>query len=123
MGSAAEAEIGTCYINARELLPICVCAEEMGNPQVPTPLLVDNITALGFAKKTIKQKMSKAIGMRLYLIQYKKDQGQFTIYWRPVKNNLAGYHSKYHPPSHQTVMQPTILHYPHYVNCLTQCLM
>ena len=26
MGSAAEYEIGTCYINARELLPIRVCA-------------------------------------------------------------------------------------------------
>ena len=27
MGSVAEAEIGTCYINARELLQILVCAE------------------------------------------------------------------------------------------------
>ena len=26
MGSAAEYEIGTCYINARDLLPIRVCA-------------------------------------------------------------------------------------------------
>ena len=79
MGSAIEAEIGTCYINARDLIPICVCAEEMGHPQVPTPLQVDNTTALGFANKDIKQKMSKAIGMRLYLIQYKK--GSRTIHY------------------------------------------
>ena len=54
LGSAAEAEIGTCYINARELLPIRVCAEEMGHLKVPTPLQVDNTTSLGFANKTIK---------------------------------------------------------------------
>ena len=88
MRSVEEAEIGTFYINALELLPIRVCAEEMGHPKVPTPLQVDNTTALGFANKNIKQKMSKAIDMRLYWIQDRKDQGQFTIYWSPVKTTL-----------------------------------
>ena len=45
MSSAAEAEIGAGYINAREALPIRVCLEEMGHPQLPTPLAVDNTTA------------------------------------------------------------------------------
>ena len=66
MGSAAEAEIGAGYINARELLPIRVAAIEMGHPQLPTPIQVDNSTAVGFTNKTIKQKMSKAIDMRFY---------------------------------------------------------
>ena len=88
LGSAAEAEIGTCYINAHELLPIRVCAEEMGHPKPPTLLQVDNTTSLGFANKNIKQEMTKAIDMRLYWIQDRKDQGQFTIYWSPVKTTL-----------------------------------
>ena len=36
MGSAAEAEIGAGYSNARELLPIQTTAIEMGHPQPPT---------------------------------------------------------------------------------------
>ena len=69
MGSAAEAEIGASYMNAQESLPIRVCLEEMGHPQPPTPIQVDNTTAVGFANKTIKQKRSKAIDMRFYWIQ------------------------------------------------------
>ena len=89
MGSAAEVEIGAGYINARELLPIRVAAIEMGHPQPPTPIQVDNSTAVGFANKTIKQKISKAIDMRFYWIQDRTNQGQFTIYWSPGVTNLA----------------------------------
>ena len=80
MGSAAEAEIGDGYINVRELLPIRTSAIDMGHPQHPTPLQVHNSTAVGFANKTIKQKMSKAIDMRFYWLQDRTDQGQFKIY-------------------------------------------
>ena len=66
MSSAAEAEIGAGYINAREALPIRVCLEEMGHPQLPTPLAVDYTTAIDFANKTIKQRMSEAIDMHSY---------------------------------------------------------
>ena len=55
MGSAAETEIGASYMNAQESLPIRVCLEEMGHPQPPTPIQVDNTTAVGFANKTIKK--------------------------------------------------------------------
>ena len=95
----------------------------MGHPQGPNPLQVDNTTALGFANKNIKQKMSKAIDMRLYWIQDRKDQGKFTIYLSPGTKKLAGYNRNHHPNSHHTVMQPKILHYLHYVSYLTQFLM
>ena len=123
MGSVVEAEIGAGYINARKLLPIRVAAIEMGYPQPPTPIQVDNSTAVGFANKTIKQKMSKAIDMWFYWIQDRSNQDQFIIYWSPGVTNLADYHSKRHPPSHYKNMRPTILHSPHFVNCLAQCLM
>ena len=78
--SYPEAEIGTCYINTSELIPICVCEEEMGHPQGPTPVQVYNTMVVGFANKNIKQKMSKLIDMRFYWLQDRKDQGQFKIY-------------------------------------------
>ena len=59
MGSAAEAKIGTCYINSRKLLSIRVCAEEIVHPQGPNPEKVDNTTVVGFVNKTIKQKCQK----------------------------------------------------------------
>jgi hypothetical protein len=63
MGSAAEAEIGTTYINAQEAVPIRTALAEMGHPQPSTPIQVDNTTAVGFANNTIKQKRSKAGGL------------------------------------------------------------
>ena len=75
-----------------------------------------------FCEQNYQAKMSKAIYMRLYWLQDRKDQGQFMIYWSPGRNNLSDYHSKHNPPSHHTVMLPTILHSPNYVNFLTQCL-
>ena len=122
MGSAAEAEIGASYMNAQESLPIRVCLEEMGHPQPPTPIQVDNTTAVGFANKTIKQKRSKAIDMRFYWIQDRCNQGQFIIYWAPGQNNLADYHTKDHPPAHHKKMRPTILHAPHFANHLISLL-
>ena len=113
-GSAAEAEIGAGYINTREVLPICVCLEEMRHTKSPTPLAVDNITAVGLANKTIKQQMSKAIDIRFYWIQDRQSQGQFIIYWSTGTTNLADFHSKHHPPVYHNQMRATILHSSHF---------
>ena len=67
--SAAEAEIGATYANAREYIPIHNMMIDMGHPQPPTPIQVDNTMAVGFANSTIKQKMLKAINMRYCWVQ------------------------------------------------------
>ena len=64
MSSAAEAELGALYINAREAVPLRILLEEMGHPQPPTPIQVDNTTALGVVKQTIQPKRMKAMDMR-----------------------------------------------------------
>ena len=64
MGSAAEAEIGSAYINDQEAVPIRTLLLKLGHPQPATPIQVDNSTANGFANDTIKQKRSKVINMR-----------------------------------------------------------
>ena len=53
MGSAAEAEIGALYTNGQEAIPIHTALEEMGHLQPPTPMQVDNTTAVGFSNSTI----------------------------------------------------------------------
>ena len=65
MGSAAEAEIGAEYMTKKDTVLIRTCLEEIGCLQNITPIKVDNTTDVRFANKTIKQKRSKAIYMRL----------------------------------------------------------
>ena len=84
--------------------------EELGHTQPPTPMQVDNTTAVGFANNNIKQKRSKAIYMRFYWIRDCTRQSQFNIYWYPVSTNLGDYHTKHYSPSHHRLMRPQFLH-------------
>ncbi len=47
MSSAAEAELGALFINAKEAVHIRQILEEMGHPQSQTPIQTDNTTAEG----------------------------------------------------------------------------
>ena len=54
MTSAAEAEIGTMYINAREAVPQIMALEEMGHPQPRTPMHTDNSAAHAVVTKNVQ---------------------------------------------------------------------
>ena len=110
MGSAAEAEIGFSYMNGQDCIAIRQTLIEMGHPQPPTPIQVDNTTARSFANGTMKQKRSKSIDMNFYWIQDRPQQGMFYIYWGPGDGNLGDYHSKHHSTSHHRQVRPTLLH-------------
>ena len=69
MASAAEAKLGALFLNCQEAVPIRITLEKMGHTQPPTPVQVDNSTALGIATGTIKQLKSKAMDMRFYWIR------------------------------------------------------
>ena len=62
----------------------------------------DNNTANGIISGTMKQKHSKAIGMRFYWLKDRSAQGQFNIYWDSGKRNLGDYQTKHHPPTHHS---------------------
>ena len=96
MSSAAEAELGDIFLNAKEAVPIRTTLIEMKWPQHPTPIQVDNSTAVGIANQTIKQKMYKAMDMRFYWGIDRIKQRQFKVYWRPGSTNLADYPTKHH---------------------------
>jgi hypothetical protein len=68
MSSAAEAEIGALYLNAKEATVIRTTLTEMGHPQPATPMETENSTASGIMNRTVKQVRSKAIDMRFYWV-------------------------------------------------------
>jgi hypothetical protein len=57
MSSAAEAEVGSIFSNAKEAAPLRVMLEEMGHKQPPTPIQTDNSTANGILNNKLNQKI------------------------------------------------------------------
>ena len=109
MSSAAEAELGALYINSRETVPQRHLLEEMGHPQPPTPIQVDNTTALGVVKNTIQPKRTKAMDMRFHWLRCRTNQKQFRTYWRAGTTNNGDYVTKHHPTIHHVSTRSTYL--------------
>ena len=110
MSSAAEAELGALFENAKEATNIRVTLQELGHPQPPTPIVTDNSTAFKIANTACKQRRSRAMDMRYYWLQDRVKQNQFKILWQKASTNLADYHSKHHSAKHHQRMRPIYLH-------------
>ena len=52
--SVAEAELGALFLNAQEAKVIRLVLAELGHPQPPTPIHIDNTTTVGIVNNTIK---------------------------------------------------------------------
>ena len=100
MSSAAEAELGALFINAKEAVYIRQILTEMGHPQPPTPIQTDNSTAEGIVNLKVQPKCTKSMDMRFHWLRDREAQQQFRFYWKPGKTNLADYFTKHHTPSH-----------------------
>ena len=100
MSSAAEAKLGALFINAKEAVHMRRILDEMGHPQPRTPIQTDNSTAEGVINSRVRPKRTKLMDMRFEWLLDREQQGQFKIYWRPGKTNLADYFTKHHPPAH-----------------------
>ena len=98
MASAAEAEVGALFKNGQHIV-----------------------------NNTMKQRQTRAMDMHFYWIKDRVSQGQFHIYWRPGKDNLADYYTKHHPPSHHLKMRshfftPYANHYLYHLRgCVILC--
>jgi hypothetical protein len=68
MSSAADAEIGAVFINAKEGAVLRTTLLELGHKQPPTPMETDNTTATGYSNGKIK-KTHKSHGYALLLDQ------------------------------------------------------
>jgi hypothetical protein len=110
MSSAAEAEIGAVFINAKEGAVLRATLEEVGHKQPPTPMETDNTTATGYNNGTIKQKRTKAMDMHFYWIKDQVKKGQFKNYWGPGFQNLADYFTKHHSLAHRRQIRDVYIH-------------
>ena len=90
MLSAAEAELGARFINAKEAVYIRNILEEMGHQQhqPPTPIQTDNSTANGVVNNIIQPKQIKAMDMRFYWLRNRMNQLQFRFHWRPDQHTF-----------------------------------
>ncbi len=52
--SAAEAELGALFLNAQEAKIMRLVLTELGHPQPPTPIHIDNTTTVGIINSTVK---------------------------------------------------------------------
>ena len=109
MSSAAEAELGALYINAREAVPMRQLLTEMGHTQPSTPIQTDNSTACGVVNSNIQPRRTKAMDMRFHWLRDREAQSQFRFYWAPGKDNLGDYWTKHHCAAHHIDKRPTIL--------------
>ena len=110
MSSAAEAKCGALFDNTKAAVPLCHTLEEIGHAQPPTPVEVNNTTAVGFANTKLQQKRSKSMDMRFYWIQDRVNQKQFDVYWRPGNTNKGDYFTKHHSPATHQEQRDTYLH-------------
>ena len=94
--SAAEAELGALFLNAQEAKVVRLILEEMGHKQPPTPIHVDNTTAVGIVNSTIKRQRSRAMEMRYFWLLDQEVQKRFKIAQHPGQENLGDYPSKAH---------------------------
>jgi hypothetical protein len=76
MSLVAEAEVGALYINCREAIPAHHTLDFMGHPQPPTPMQVDNTTALGVVNNNLIKQL-KAMAMKYHWLCDRESQGQF----------------------------------------------
>eukprot|EP00957_Ditylum_brightwellii_P158946 12097679-Ditylum_brightwellii.AAC.1 len=63
MASAAEAELGALFENAKEAVALHTTLRELGHQQPATPIQVDNSVTHGIVNSNIRQQKSKAIDM------------------------------------------------------------
>ena len=113
MASESDAEYGALFLNFKAAVPIRNTLIEMHHPQTPTPIQVDNSTAVGLANKSIKQKLSKSMDLRFHWIRDRIIQEHFHVFWKPGKTNLGNYLSKHHPTPHHIKVRHTNIHGPH----------
>ena len=85
---AAEAELGALFLNAREAKILRLTLHELGHPQPPTPIHVDNTTVTGIVNNTIKRQRSRSMEMRYFWLLDGEAQKYFAFHHHPGQENL-----------------------------------
>jgi hypothetical protein len=108
--SAAEAELGALFLNAKEAKIMRLTLEELGHPQPPTPIHCDNSTTVGIINNTVKRQKSRSMEMRYFWLLDGHINKLFDFQYHPGLENLADYPSKAHPGNHHLSVRPLYVH-------------
>lgn len=87
--SAAEAELGALFLNAKEAKIMRLTLEELGHPQPATPIHIDNSTTVGIVNNTVKRQKSRSMEMRYFWLLNGEAQQQFSFKHQPGEEILA----------------------------------
>ena len=110
--SAAEAELGALFLNVQEAKVIRLILHELGHPQPPSPVHIDNTTAVGIVNNTIKRHRSRSMEMRYFYLLDQQTQKYFKFFYQPGQENMADYPSKHHVAGIHQHVRPYYLHMP-----------
>ena len=108
--SAAEAELGALFLNAREAKVLRITLHELGHPQPPTPIHVENTAEVGIVNNTIKRQRSRAMEMRYFWLPYQYCQKYLDISHQPVQENQDDYPTKHHTGTVTQHVHPYYIH-------------
>jgi hypothetical protein len=108
--SAAEAELGALFVNTKEARVIRLILSELGHPQPPTPIHIDNTTAVGIVNSTIKRQRSRSMEMRYFWLLDQESQMYFKFYYHPGAELMADYPTKAHTGPVHTHVRPYYIH-------------
>jgi hypothetical protein len=87
----AEAELGALFLNCKLATILRLTLEEMGHPQLPTPINCNNSTMVGIANNTVKRQCSRLMEMRFFWVADAVRARKFNIQYYPRKENLGDY--------------------------------
>ena len=82
----------------------------MGHPQPPSPVHVDNSTAVGIANDSVKKQRSRSMEMRFFWVTDQVNQKIYLVKWHPGQENLADYFTKHFDGKHHQEVRPWYLH-------------
>ncbi len=67
VASVAKTELGAGFQNAQKAAEFRLTLHELGYPQQPTTIMIDNTVVEGLASDTVNAKRSKSMDVRLFL--------------------------------------------------------
>ena len=108
--SAAEAELGALFLNAQDAKILRLTLEELGHPQPPILIHIDNSTAVGIVNNTIKQQRSRAMEMRYFWLLDQEAQSIFKFHLHPGQENLGDFPTKNHDAATHQRVRPFYVH-------------
>jgi len=118
--SAAEAELGALFINAKEAKIIRILLAELGHLQPPTPIHVNNTTAVGIVNNTIKRERSGSMEMRYFWLLDQEAQKYMDVRHHPGREHMGDYPSKHHIWKGHLDVWPYYIHMPNSPTHLTR---